>query len=110
MKILDFKVIHDDNDVNIAGKQCIFYCTTKSAHHPLDGVYGVSSAEMDVKDVYYDYQHHYILGIYDNNMITNILTGEKISIDKIQLQNVKLLDYGKLHQFFKSIIEDRLLK
>lgn len=90
--------IFDDNGINIHNKLCAFLISYEIERHPLDGVYGVSGAEMNRKDIYKVTNYMKIFGIYDEN--TNIITqpnGKEIDLSSYYtLCKVKILNINEI--------------
>jgi hypothetical protein len=97
MKIKNNIQIFDDNNENINSRLCVFSYYYEIEKHPLDGVYGVSGAERDRKDLYMQKQYRDVIGFYnqDNNEITTV-HGRKVSLLLNTLTKVKIIDINKL--------------
>lgn len=89
--------ILDDNGNSASGKLCRFNYSYEIVRHPLDGVYGVSGAERDLKDCYKEKFHKKVLGIWreGTNCIQTIY-GEVIDLSSVTLEDAKVIDVQKL--------------
>lgn len=89
--------IFDDNGINVDGKLCVFKYSYEEKKHPLDGVYGISGAERDPKDIYIVEVEHSAIGIYNQNtMVITTVHNNIIDVKSHKIKQVAIIDCEKL--------------